>query len=338
MEKKYQVFISSTYQDLVDVRNSIATILLEQNCIPIGMEWFPALDEEQFYYIMQIIDNSDYVVLIIGTKYGTIAPNGKSFTENEYNYAIKKKKKIIALLQKDVVCDEQSDSIKSKYYNFVANVKKGKLIREWQTPADIAGVLSSSLSTTIKKFPAPGLISCLPQNCEERLPLMSLNKAVASINLFIKSLHVMCSTSSTFIPLVKEILKTNRHSKEVFLHVYIRAGINNNEARQNDMEKQADLWRRLKIKYAFANIAFYYVSDFDVSFRGIVLNEKIGLIGFYNRINGNTIGSDDDIIIANTKTDSGKYLIKSFLRSFKNKKSFNSFAECFDDISSMEGE
>ena len=41
------------------------------------MEWFPGIDEEQFKYIKQVIDDSDYYVLILGGLYGTIASDGK---------------------------------------------------------------------------------------------------------------------------------------------------------------------------------------------------------------------------------------------------------------------
>lgn len=48
MEKKYQVFVSSTYIDLIDERNQASRAILDTGCIPAGMEQFPAFDEEQF--------------------------------------------------------------------------------------------------------------------------------------------------------------------------------------------------------------------------------------------------------------------------------------------------
>lgn len=64
-EKKYQVFISSTYSDLVDERRRILDILLMADCIPAGMEAFVATDVEQFEVIKKVIDLCDYYVLII---------------------------------------------------------------------------------------------------------------------------------------------------------------------------------------------------------------------------------------------------------------------------------
>ena len=38
MEKRYQVFVSSTFTDLIDERRAVMQALLELNCIPAGME------------------------------------------------------------------------------------------------------------------------------------------------------------------------------------------------------------------------------------------------------------------------------------------------------------
>ena len=54
MKKRYQVFISSTYTDLIEERKKIQEILLMADCIPAGMEAFCAADEEQFEYIKKV--------------------------------------------------------------------------------------------------------------------------------------------------------------------------------------------------------------------------------------------------------------------------------------------
>lgn len=41
MDKRYQVFVSSTYTDLKDERSAIFQTLMEMDCIPAGMELFP---------------------------------------------------------------------------------------------------------------------------------------------------------------------------------------------------------------------------------------------------------------------------------------------------------
>ena len=64
-DKRYQVFVSSTYQDLALPRAKVIQAVLAMNCIPTGMELFPAADEDQLRFIERIIDDCDYYVLIV---------------------------------------------------------------------------------------------------------------------------------------------------------------------------------------------------------------------------------------------------------------------------------
>ncbi|MFR7936174.1 MAG: DUF4062 domain-containing protein [Clostridium perfringens] len=90
MEKRYQIFISSTFADLQEERKAIMDAIMDLNCFPAGMEMFPANDSEQFEYIKTIIDESDYYVLVLAGRYGSVAEDGKSYTEKEFDYAKEK--------------------------------------------------------------------------------------------------------------------------------------------------------------------------------------------------------------------------------------------------------
>ena len=87
-QKKYQIFVSSTYEDLRPERQEIMHALLELDCIPSGMELFPAANEDQWSLIKGVIDDCDYYVVVIGGRYGSLGPDGISYTEMEYRYAI----------------------------------------------------------------------------------------------------------------------------------------------------------------------------------------------------------------------------------------------------------
>ena len=90
MEKRYQVFVSSTYKDLTEERLEVMKALLELDCIPSGMEYFPANNDEQWSFIKDLIDQCDYYIAVLGARYGSIADDGLSYTEKEYRYAIEK--------------------------------------------------------------------------------------------------------------------------------------------------------------------------------------------------------------------------------------------------------
>lgn len=91
MEQKYQIFISSTYTDLVEERKKVRDTILSMLHFPVGMEIFGAADEEQWEIIKDTIDSSDYYVLLVAHRYDSIIESGPdagiSYTEKEYRYA-----------------------------------------------------------------------------------------------------------------------------------------------------------------------------------------------------------------------------------------------------------
>lgn len=103
MDKKYQIFISSTYVDLKEAREKVRDAILSMYHFPVGMELFGAANEEQWEIISETIDSSDYYVLIIGQRYGSVIPQdfpdaGISYTEKEFRYALEKGIPILAFL------------------------------------------------------------------------------------------------------------------------------------------------------------------------------------------------------------------------------------------------
>jgi hypothetical protein len=111
MDKRYQVFISSTYADLKEERRAVIQAVIEMDCLPAGMELFPAADEEQFEFIKRVIDDCDYYLLIVGGRYGSTTPDGIIYTEKEYDYAVHRGLKVIALIH------ENPDEIPSWFLN-----------------------------------------------------------------------------------------------------------------------------------------------------------------------------------------------------------------------------
>ena len=85
MDRRFQVFVSSTYTDLVDERREVIQALLEMECLPAGMELFPASNDEAWTLIQQVIDDSDYSEVIVGGRYGSLTAEGLSYTEMEYD-------------------------------------------------------------------------------------------------------------------------------------------------------------------------------------------------------------------------------------------------------------
>ncbi|MFM7854158.1 MAG: DUF4062 domain-containing protein, partial [Flammeovirgaceae bacterium] len=157
MERKHQVFVSSTFKDLIEERQQVIHALLELDCIPAGMELFPATDEDAWTLIKEIIDNSDYYVLIIAGKYGSQNSEGISYTEMEFDYAVSINKPIISFIIQDI--DqltgnkiEKTEELQSRLKKFKEKAEQ-KHCKYWKNAEDLGGKVSRSMVQLKKKHP-----------------------------------------------------------------------------------------------------------------------------------------------------------------------------------------
>lgn len=163
MNKRYQVFISSTFRDLEKEREIAVQSLMKLDCIPSGMELFPAADIEQFEFIKSVISDCDYYVLIIGGKYGTITEEGVSYTEKEYDFAINQKIPVLAFLHKtpeklSVENAEITKEARDKLDSFRAKASKGRLVEFWENKDQLAYQITTGIISAIKIHPAIGWV------------------------------------------------------------------------------------------------------------------------------------------------------------------------------------
>jgi hypothetical protein len=107
MSKKLQVFISSTYTDLIEDRQAAVEGILDAGHIPAGMELFRG-GKPQMQTIKKWIDKSDVYMLILGGRYGSIeSSSGKSYTHLEYEYAVSRGMPLFSVILDDNELDER---------------------------------------------------------------------------------------------------------------------------------------------------------------------------------------------------------------------------------------
>jgi hypothetical protein len=174
MEKRYQIFVSSTYADLKQERQKVIQTLMEMDCIPSGMELFPAADEEQWEFIKRIIDDCDYYLLIIGGRYGSTTHEGISYTEKEYDYAIDNGLKVIALLHANpdeipASKTELDPELRERLNEFREKVASNRLVKFWKDANELPGLVALSLQKTIKTYPAIGWVRTDKASSEQLL-------------------------------------------------------------------------------------------------------------------------------------------------------------------------
>ena len=128
INKKYQIFISSTYTDLIEPRQKVIESILKQYHFPIGMEMFSAADNEQWDIIKETIESSDFYILLIGSRYGSLTEQGVGYTEKEYDYAKEIGVPILTFLKDDTLPttpqERETDPVKiQKLQDFRAKVQ-----------------------------------------------------------------------------------------------------------------------------------------------------------------------------------------------------------------------
>ncbi|MFT0859437.1 DUF4062 domain-containing protein [Ancylobacter sp. G4_0304] len=160
---RYQVFVSSTFTDLKEERAEVIQAIWELDCIPTGMEAFVAKNESQWEVIQKVIDECDYYVLIVGGRYGSITPEGISYTEKEYNYAKKLQIPVLCFIHgepENIISSktESDDSSRKQLYNFKDRILTEYPVKKWTHPQELGGHVSRSLSRAIKVNPRPGWI------------------------------------------------------------------------------------------------------------------------------------------------------------------------------------
>ena len=194
MNKKLQVFVSSTYTDLIEERQAAVEAILDAGHIPAGMELFKA-GKSQMKTIRKWIDESDVYMLILGGRYGSIEEeSGLSYTELEYKYALSKNMPVFAIVLDDsflytkaASCSKvnifEKDNIK-KYDSFKKFVETN-VVKFSKSVDQISSIIHSQLNEILKD-PDYNLIGWVRDNNENyNIQLLkdnhSLNKQIQKL-------------------------------------------------------------------------------------------------------------------------------------------------------------
>ncbi|WP_133181185.1 DUF4062 domain-containing protein [Shewanella decolorationis] len=187
MEKKFQIFVSSTYEDLKGERDQVIKAILEMGHIPVGMEMFSAADEEQWKIIQRQIDESDYYVVIAAHKYGSIADDGISYTEKEYDYAVKKAVPALGFVLADganwPANQMESSSEKRDALERFKSKIKSRIVNFWTTKDELHAKVSISLMKSMQTSPRIGWVRADTVNASPELvaELTRLSKENATL-------------------------------------------------------------------------------------------------------------------------------------------------------------
>lgn len=148
---KKTVFISSTYKDLEDYRTEVWKTLEEFNVNISGMEKFGARKSNPLETCLKEVKKSDIFIVIIGMVYGSTEKiSGKSYTELEYEQALKNNLDIYVYL-----IDENSTVFPIKHIDFIHHKEldlfksrlKNHTVDFFMDPKDLADKINIVLNT-----------------------------------------------------------------------------------------------------------------------------------------------------------------------------------------------
>jgi hypothetical protein len=136
--------------------------LLEIDCIPAGMELFPAANTEAWELIKRVIAQSDYYILIIAGVYGS-QKDGISFTEMEYDYAVALGKQIIPFLHREpgaIIADktELDAEGREKLRLFREKIENKHHCKFWISAEQLGGLVTRALVHAYKNSPEIGWV------------------------------------------------------------------------------------------------------------------------------------------------------------------------------------
>jgi len=136
------------------------------------MELFPASDETKWALITRVIDDCDYYLVIVGGRYGSVDEQGISYTEREYDYAVKRGIPVLAFLhaEPDAIPagkTELQPEARAKLDAFREKAER-RMCRYWKTPEELGGVVSRSLVQVMRLQPGEGWVRArFASNTEE---------------------------------------------------------------------------------------------------------------------------------------------------------------------------
>ena len=167
--------------------------------MPAGMELFPATDDTAWDLIKDVIDASDYYVLIIGGRYGSLDGEGIGYTEKEYDYAIQTKKAVIPLLHQNpdnLPRDktETDETSWAKLKSFREKVEKKHTCVYWNSADELKAKVIIGLTSATKRHPAVGWVRA------DRIPSESTLKEMLALKQRLSEVEAELEASRTAPP------------------------------------------------------------------------------------------------------------------------------------------
>lgn len=137
--------------------------LQRANYIPAGMELFKAANAQAWNQIEATIALSDYYILIVAGRYGSLTESGISYTEAEYNLAVRNNLPVLAFLHADPTSivdrfTEARPHSRDALVRFRETLANSHHLSRYSNSSELALEVILALQAQQEQWPRPGWI------------------------------------------------------------------------------------------------------------------------------------------------------------------------------------
>ena len=161
IDKRYHVFISTTEADMHAERVVLSQTLVSQGFFSWGLEQRTPLTTA---FARRQIDDCDYFILMLGSRYGELSASGVSYMHLEYIYAVTKQKPILVLMYEapESRADEFQDKTpegKLKFFDFRRQLQRERdMVMTFRDLRDLEIAIRHTMPQFLNRYPAQGWI------------------------------------------------------------------------------------------------------------------------------------------------------------------------------------
>lgn len=161
IDKRYHVFISSSGADMQPERSVLAQTLASLGFFSWGLEARTPLTTA---FARRQIDDCDYFVILLGSRYGDLSASGVSYVHLEYIYAITKQKPVLVILHEspESRAPELQETTKDgqrKFDDFRRQLQRERdMVVTFREPKDLEVILRHAMPQLTQRYPALGWV------------------------------------------------------------------------------------------------------------------------------------------------------------------------------------
>lgn len=141
-DPRARVFISSVIKGYAASRDAAAEGIGRAGCQAVRVEEFPAASASPRTACLDGVRSADAVILVLGERYGYVAPSGLAATEEEYDEARRTHKRVLVFLEDVPAREPRQEAFVRKVQDYVG----GHCRKTFKTAAELTRLVEQALS------------------------------------------------------------------------------------------------------------------------------------------------------------------------------------------------